>query len=149
MSGTQWRQEKEVTREKLDRLAEMKESAVLESSWWKEMLAGAWCLALLWETISWEMSTPTTSPGAPAPPRLPSARAAVVSPVPQPKSSSLKWRRSPPISSLRPLPVLGAEAAVEADVVPDRPGVDGVVGEVGLGVLVGRDEVHGSVSRLY
>ena len=36
MSGTQWRQEKEVRQEKLARLEEMKDSARLTSSWVKE-----------------------------------------------------------------------------------------------------------------
>ena len=37
---------------------------------------------------------------------------------------------------------------MEVDVVLGRPGVDGEVGEVGLGVLVGRDEVHRSAGEL-
>ena len=105
-------------------------------------------LALQWATISCEMSTPTTSPGEPRPPRVPRARAAVVSPVPQPKSRSLKWCQITRLQPEDPLPILGPEAAMEVDVVLGRPGVDGEVGEVGLGVLVGRDEVHRSAGEL-
>jgi len=41
-SGTQWRQEKEVTREKVDLLEEMKESPWFTSSCWNERLESVW-----------------------------------------------------------------------------------------------------------
>ena len=46
MSGTQWRQEKDVRQEKLARLEEMKNSAWVMSTWLKERLAvlEVWCV---------------------------------------------------------------------------------------------------------
>ena len=94
MSGTQWRQEKEVRQEKLARLEEMKDSALVTSSWVKERLevlvGDVWCVDWQCVIISSDISTPTTSPPVPRPPSPPWARAKVVSPVPQPKSNNLK-----------------------------------------------------------
>ena len=44
MSWTQWRQEKDVIQEKLDRLEDRKVSGLVTSSWWKERpgLVTAW-----------------------------------------------------------------------------------------------------------
>ena len=95
MSGTQWRQEKEVRQEKLARLEEMKDSALVTSSWVKERLevlvGDVWCVDWQCVIISSDISTPTTSPPVPRPPSPPWARAKVVSPVPQPKSNILKY----------------------------------------------------------
>ena len=59
MSGTQCRQEKEVTREKEEECEDVKEPPWEVSSLWKVMPGAWWCWPQ-WLIISSEMSTPTT-----------------------------------------------------------------------------------------
>ena len=59
MSGTQCRQEKEVTREKEEECEDVKAPPWEVSSLWKVMPGAWWCWPQ-WLIISSEMSTPTT-----------------------------------------------------------------------------------------
>ena len=59
MSGTQCRQEKDVTREKEEECEDVKEPPWEVSSLWKVMPGAWWCWPQ-WLIISSEMSTPTT-----------------------------------------------------------------------------------------